>query len=310
MVRLPVRSPRRSSRPPRPPTPPWRPPPGGRLLPLPRLPVPFRLRCRRPTPALRPPTRPWLRPFPRSLPTRRRQLPTSPEAFNPPPPRRTFRPCPARRWPLLRPAFRPPPAPDLQDVTVPTTPATLHQAAAPADAHRGRHRRHTDPAHTRHLPRAPRRPGRGHPPGLRPHRRPTHGIADARRKPGDPQHTAEDNAPIAVLLSATAAGIPLAADVFAPATPPRRRPPLPLSPLPPDLRSPGLDPARPAARSLAALGDHKAVQQRGVEALLNRRMDFLMFLPGGHRAVLEVDGPPPLRDRQGLRGHRARRPRP
>lgn len=36
--------------------------------------------------------------------------------------------------------------------------------------------------------------------------------------------------------------------------------------------------------------DHKTVQQRGVEALLNHRMDFLMLLPGGHRAVLEVDG--------------------
>ncbi|MFJ4097459.1 hypothetical protein ACIPYS_38345 [Kitasatospora sp. NPDC089913] len=36
--------------------------------------------------------------------------------------------------------------------------------------------------------------------------------------------------------------------------------------------------------------DHKTVQQRSVEALLNHRMDFLLLLPGGHRAVLEVDG--------------------
>jgi very-short-patch-repair endonuclease len=36
--------------------------------------------------------------------------------------------------------------------------------------------------------------------------------------------------------------------------------------------------------------DHKTVQQRGVKALLNHRMDFLMLLPNGHRVVLEVDG--------------------
>ncbi|SCE41372.1 hypothetical protein GA0115240_159019 [Streptomyces sp. DvalAA-14] len=36
--------------------------------------------------------------------------------------------------------------------------------------------------------------------------------------------------------------------------------------------------------------DHKTVQQRGVKALLNHRMDFLMLLPNGRRVVLEVDG--------------------
>lgn len=35
--------------------------------------------------------------------------------------------------------------------------------------------------------------------------------------------------------------------------------------------------------------DHKTVAQRGADALLNFRMDFLLLLPG-HRIVLEVDG--------------------
>ncbi|MFF3467598.1 hypothetical protein [Streptomyces sp. NPDC002619] len=36
--------------------------------------------------------------------------------------------------------------------------------------------------------------------------------------------------------------------------------------------------------------DHKTVRQRGVHALQNLRMDFLMLLPGNRRMVLEVDG--------------------
>jgi len=36
--------------------------------------------------------------------------------------------------------------------------------------------------------------------------------------------------------------------------------------------------------------DHQTVRQRGAEALLRFRMDFLLLLPGGHRIVLEVDG--------------------
>ncbi|MFG2041979.1 hypothetical protein [Dactylosporangium sp. NPDC048998] len=36
--------------------------------------------------------------------------------------------------------------------------------------------------------------------------------------------------------------------------------------------------------------DPKTVQERGVNAMRNLRMDFLMLLPGGHRIVLEVDG--------------------
>lgn len=36
--------------------------------------------------------------------------------------------------------------------------------------------------------------------------------------------------------------------------------------------------------------DHKTVRERGPEALLNSRMDFLLLLPHGQRVVLEVDG--------------------
>ncbi|MEU9405152.1 hypothetical protein AB0E08_05495 [Streptomyces sp. NPDC048281] len=36
--------------------------------------------------------------------------------------------------------------------------------------------------------------------------------------------------------------------------------------------------------------DHKTVQERGPEALLRSRMDFLLLLPHGQRVVLEVDG--------------------
>lgn len=36
--------------------------------------------------------------------------------------------------------------------------------------------------------------------------------------------------------------------------------------------------------------DHKTVSQRGIQAMLNLRMDFLLLLPGGRRIVLEVDG--------------------
>lgn len=36
--------------------------------------------------------------------------------------------------------------------------------------------------------------------------------------------------------------------------------------------------------------DHKTVKQRGVDALLNHRMDFLLLLPDGRRVMLEVDG--------------------
>lgn len=36
--------------------------------------------------------------------------------------------------------------------------------------------------------------------------------------------------------------------------------------------------------------DHKTVHERGPEALLRSRMDFLLLLPHGQRVVLEVDG--------------------
>jgi hypothetical protein len=36
--------------------------------------------------------------------------------------------------------------------------------------------------------------------------------------------------------------------------------------------------------------DPKTVRQRGPQALLNHRMDFVLILPRGHRVVLEVDG--------------------
>ncbi|WBP91394.1 DUF559 domain-containing protein [Kitasatospora cathayae] len=36
--------------------------------------------------------------------------------------------------------------------------------------------------------------------------------------------------------------------------------------------------------------DPKTVERRGVKALLNHRMDFLILLPNGSRVVVEVDG--------------------
>lgn len=36
--------------------------------------------------------------------------------------------------------------------------------------------------------------------------------------------------------------------------------------------------------------DPKTIRERGVKALLNQRMDFLLLLPGGIRVVIEVDG--------------------
>jgi very-short-patch-repair endonuclease len=36
--------------------------------------------------------------------------------------------------------------------------------------------------------------------------------------------------------------------------------------------------------------DPRTLKARGVHAMMNLRMDFLMLLPGGHRIVLEVDG--------------------
>lgn len=36
--------------------------------------------------------------------------------------------------------------------------------------------------------------------------------------------------------------------------------------------------------------DHKTAQERGRDALLRFRMDFLLLLPHGQRVVLEVDG--------------------
>jgi very-short-patch-repair endonuclease len=36
--------------------------------------------------------------------------------------------------------------------------------------------------------------------------------------------------------------------------------------------------------------DHRTVKERGPEALLRSRMDFLLLLPHGQRVVLEVDG--------------------
>jgi len=36
--------------------------------------------------------------------------------------------------------------------------------------------------------------------------------------------------------------------------------------------------------------DPKTAKQRGADALLMQRMDFLMFLPGGQRVVIEIDG--------------------
>lgn len=61
--------------------------------------------------------------------------------------------------------------------------------------------------------------------------------------------------------------------------------------------------------------DHKTVQQRGRDALLRFRMDFLFLLPHGERIVLEVDGsshyaspdgkrPDPVRYADGVRGDR------
>ncbi|MFC1442860.1 hypothetical protein ABUW04_31885 [Streptacidiphilus sp. N1-10] len=37
--------------------------------------------------------------------------------------------------------------------------------------------------------------------------------------------------------------------------------------------------------------DHQTVKQRGVHALLNHRMDYLLLMPHGHRIVIEIDGP-------------------
>ncbi|MFI6607973.1 DUF559 domain-containing protein [Streptomyces sp. NPDC050507] len=36
--------------------------------------------------------------------------------------------------------------------------------------------------------------------------------------------------------------------------------------------------------------DHQTVRERGTQALLRSRMDFLLMLPHGQRIVLEVDG--------------------
>ncbi|MFI2279605.1 AbiJ-related protein [Nocardia beijingensis] len=45
--------------------------------------------------------------------------------------------------------------------------------------------------------------------------------------------------------------------------------------------------------------DHQTVRQRGAQALLNQRMDFLLLHPGGHRVVLEVDGKTHYTDQDG-----------
>ncbi|MFD3511283.1 hypothetical protein [Nocardia sp. NPDC058666] len=45
--------------------------------------------------------------------------------------------------------------------------------------------------------------------------------------------------------------------------------------------------------------DHQTVRQRGTQALLNQRMDFLLLHPGGHRVVLEVDGKSHYTDQDG-----------
>jgi len=61
--------------------------------------------------------------------------------------------------------------------------------------------------------------------------------------------------------------------------------------------------------------DHKTVRERGPDALLRFRMDFLLLLPHGQRVVLEVDGlhhyassdgkrPDPARYADGVRGDR------
>lgn len=46
--------------------------------------------------------------------------------------------------------------------------------------------------------------------------------------------------------------------------------------------------------------DPKTVKQRGVTALLTQRMDFLMFMPGGQRVVIEIDGKQHYADDQGV----------
>jgi very-short-patch-repair endonuclease len=45
--------------------------------------------------------------------------------------------------------------------------------------------------------------------------------------------------------------------------------------------------------------DYKTVQQRGVQALLGQRMDFLLLAPNHHRIILEVDGASHYTDEQG-----------
>lgn len=45
--------------------------------------------------------------------------------------------------------------------------------------------------------------------------------------------------------------------------------------------------------------DHKAVQERGVRALLGQRMDFLLLAPNHHRIILEVDGATHYTDERG-----------
>jgi very-short-patch-repair endonuclease len=45
--------------------------------------------------------------------------------------------------------------------------------------------------------------------------------------------------------------------------------------------------------------DPKTVAQRGAQALLNHRMDFLLLLPGGARVIIEVDGAQHYADKAG-----------
>ncbi|WP_235593797.1 hypothetical protein [Pseudomonas aeruginosa] len=46
--------------------------------------------------------------------------------------------------------------------------------------------------------------------------------------------------------------------------------------------------------------DPQTVSQRGKEALLRSRMDFLLLLPGGVRVVIEIDGKQHYSDKDGL----------
>ncbi|MFC4045402.1 hypothetical protein ACFO1B_43900 [Dactylosporangium siamense] len=50
--------------------------------------------------------------------------------------------------------------------------------------------------------------------------------------------------------------------------------------------------------------DHKTVKERGKDALVQFRMDFLLLAPGGARIVLEVDGQTHYASEQGRRGER------